>query len=97
MIWRFIAEHKARFGVAPICRALTVHGCTIAPRTYCAWASRTPSKRALSDIALTGVLAGYYEPDQHGRRRPEALYGSLKMWATYDGSKSRSRAAQWSG
>ena len=27
------------------------------------------------------VLAGYYEPDDNGRRRPESLYGSLKMWA----------------
>jgi hypothetical protein len=30
---------------------------------------------------VTEVLAGYYEPDKHGRRRPESLYGSLKMWA----------------
>ena len=27
------------------------------------------------------VLAGYYQPDEHGRRKPESLYGSLKMWA----------------
>ena len=27
MICGFIAEHKARFGVAPICRALAGHGC----------------------------------------------------------------------
>jgi putative transposase len=81
VICEFIAMHKDRFGVAPICRALTAHGCKIAPRTYYAWASRPPSKRALSDIALTGVLAGYYEADERGRRRPESLYGSLKMWA----------------
>lgn len=24
--------------------------------------------------------AGYYEPDEHGYRPPESLYGSLKMW-----------------
>ena len=42
---------------------------------------RTPSKRALWDTTITQVLAGYYEPDEHGRRKPEALYGSLKMWA----------------
>ena len=35
----------------------------------------------MSDLALTGVLAGYYQPDEHGKRRPECLYGSLKMWA----------------
>jgi putative transposase len=81
VICRFIAEHKARFGVAPICAALTAHGCQIAPRTYSAWARRAPSKRALWDMAVTEVLAGYYEPDEHGRRPPESLYGSLKMWA----------------
>jgi putative transposase len=42
---------------------------------------RAPSKRVLWDTTVTEVLAGYYEPDQHGRRPPEALYGSLKMWA----------------
>jgi hypothetical protein len=29
----------------------------------------------------TEVLAGYYEPDEHGRRKPVPLYGSLNMWA----------------
>lgn len=81
MICRFIAEHKARFGVAPICAALTAHGCTIAPRTYYAWARRAPSRRALWDTTVTEILAGYYEPDSDGRRPPESLYGSLKMWA----------------
>jgi putative transposase len=42
---------------------------------------RAPSKRALWDTTITEVLAVHYEPDQHGRRRPEALYGALKMWA----------------
>jgi putative transposase len=26
-------------------------------------------------------LSGFYEPDEHGRRRPESLYGAVKMWA----------------
>lgn len=81
MICRFIAEHRARFGVAPICAALSAHGCQIAPRTYYAWARRAPSKRALWELTVTEVLAGYYEPDEHDRRVPESLYGSLKMWA----------------
>ena len=81
MICRFIAENRERFGVAPICRALSAHGCQIAPRTYWAWTRRAPSKRALSDLVITEVLAGLYEPDEHGRRKPESLYGSLKMWA----------------
>jgi putative transposase len=84
LICGFIAEHKARFGVVPICRVLTQHGCMIAPRTYYAWAKRPPSKRALSDLALSGILADYYHPDGadgYVRRAPESLYGSLKMWA----------------
>lgn len=32
-------------------------------------------------MALTEVLAGYYEPDALGRRAPESLYGAEKMWA----------------
>jgi hypothetical protein len=35
---------------------------------------RRASKRALSDL----VLAAVDEPDEHGRRKPESLYGSLK-------------------
>ena len=81
MICAFIAEHRARFGVAPICRVLTAHGCKIAPRTFYGWACRALSKRDLWDTVITHVLAGYYEPDEHGRKPPESLYGSLKMWA----------------
>lgn len=81
MICAFIAEHRARFGVAPICRVLTEHGCVIAPRTFYAWLARPPSARALWDTVITEVLAGYYEPDEHGRRKPESLYGATKMWA----------------
>jgi putative transposase len=81
LICAFVAEHRARFGVASICRVLTQHGCQIAPRTFFAWARRAPSKRSLWDTVITHILAGYYEPDEHGRRKPESLYGSVKMWA----------------
>jgi putative transposase len=60
---------------------LSEHGVPIAPRTFYAWATRAPSKRALWDATITEILAGYYEPDALGRRKPESLYGSLKMWA----------------
>jgi putative transposase len=53
----------------------------IAPRTFYAWQARPPSKRALWDTAVTEILSGYYEPDKHGRRVPESLYGAEKMWA----------------
>ena len=64
----------------PICRALSAHGIKIAPRTYWARARRSPSRRALADARITGILAGIYGPDARGRRKPESLYGSLKMW-----------------
>jgi putative transposase len=53
----------------------------IAPRTYYAHLARPPSKRALWDTAVTEILAGIYELNEAGRRPPESLYGSLKMWA----------------
>ena len=53
----------------------------IAPRTYYAWLSRGPSRRALWELALTEMLAGFYDADEHGRRPPESLYGAVKMWA----------------
>ncbi|QTI69866.1 IS3 family transposase [Gordonia polyisoprenivorans] len=81
VVCAFIAEHCARFGVAQICRVLTEHGAPISPRTYYAWRSRPLSKRALWDITITEVLAGYYEPDADGERTPESLYGAVKMWA----------------
>jgi len=81
VICQFIDARKARFGVAPICRALTAHGVQIAPRTYWAHCSRPLSKRALWDTAVTEILAGIYEPGLRGRKPPESLYGSLKMWA----------------
>jgi putative transposase len=81
LICEFIDEHRDRFGVAPICRALGVHGLQIAPRTYWAHRSAAPSKWALWDTTITEILAGVYEPDTEGRRPPESLYGYLKMWA----------------
>ena len=81
LICQFITDHKGRFGVAPICRALSAHGVPIAPRTYWAHVARPPSKRALWETVVTELLAGIYEPGPDRRRPPESLYGSLKMWA----------------
>ena len=60
---------------------LSEHGIQIAARRFYAWASRAPSKRSLWDVAITEVLAGFYEPDADGHRPPESLYGSVNMWA----------------
>jgi len=34
----------------------------------------------LWDTTITEILAGIYEPDAKGKRRPESLYGYVKMW-----------------
>jgi hypothetical protein len=48
---RFISDHKARFGVEPICRVLTEHGCPIAPSTYYDAVRRGPSARHSCSIS----------------------------------------------
>jgi len=81
LICSFIDEHRDRFGVAPICRALTVAWCADRP----AHLLRAPVERAVE----AGAVGHHdhrdprrvYEPDEHGKRPPESLYGSLKMWA----------------
>src|ERR1700744_784118 len=81
LICEFIDENKQAYRVVPICRALTVHGVQIAPRTYWAHRATAPSKRALWDTTITEILAGYYEPGSDAKRPPECLYGRLEMWA----------------
>jgi putative transposase len=52
----FIDEYRDRFGVEPICRVLTEHGCKIAPSTYYAHKSRPPSARAVRDAELVAKI-----------------------------------------
>jgi putative transposase len=80
LICHFIDEKKDEFGVVPVCRALSVHGMQIAPRTYRAYRSHAPSKREMWDAVVTEILAGIYERGGNGRRPPESLYGTVKMW-----------------
>ena len=47
----FIDEHRERFGVEPICRVLTEHGCKIAPNTYWVSKKRARSARSIRDEA----------------------------------------------
>ena len=69
------------FGVAPICQALSANDMQIAPRTFHAWAKRAPSKRALWDMTIVEVLSGYHQLNARGRKKPESMYGAVKMWA----------------
>jgi putative transposase len=70
---RFIDGHKARFGVEPICRVLTEHGCPIAPSTYYDAASRWQSARARRDEQLKAAITRVHQ-DNYG------VYGARKVW-----------------
>jgi transposase InsO family protein len=71
----YIAGHRGEFGVEPICRVLTEHGCPIAPSTSCQAVSRRPSRRQLRDEQLVAVIAA----ERAGSRHVAGL-GARKMW-----------------
>jgi putative transposase len=66
---RFITEHKARWGVEPICRELQV-----APSSYYAAINRPASARRRRDETLKGAIRRVW--DEHRR-----VYGADKVWA----------------
>jgi putative transposase len=70
---RFISEHKARFGVEPICRVLSGHGCKIAPSTYYDAAARGRSARAVREEQLKAEIRRVHA-DNYG------VYGARKVW-----------------
>lgn len=72
----YIDMYKDRFGVEPICRVLSAHGCKIAPSTYYAARSRPPSHRALSDAAVWERIEALQADPKKGR----GLAGYRKMW-----------------
>jgi putative transposase len=69
----FITGHRARFGVAPICRVLTEHGVTIAPETYYAALRRPPSARAVRDERVLVEIRRVHEASN-------CLYGARKVY-----------------
>jgi putative transposase len=72
----FIADHRDRFGVEPICSVLTGHGVKIAPSTYYAAISRAPSARAVRDAQLLEVIRAVHADRTKGR----GVAGYRKMW-----------------
>ena len=65
----FIAEHKTRWGVEPICRVLQV-----APSSYYAAVTRLPSARQQRDAVLKVAIRRVW--DEHRQ-----VYGADKVWA----------------
>jgi putative transposase len=76
---RFIDEHRhdtvqgREFGVEPICRVLSEHGCQIAPSTYWAAVKRPACARAVRDAELV-VQIRRVHADNYG------VYGARKVW-----------------
>ena len=70
----FIDAHHERFGVVPICRVLTEHGCPIAPSTYYAARSRRLSARAARDELVLGEICRVHKASRGG------LYGARKIY-----------------
>ncbi len=77
---RFIDEHKdrtdggLRWGVEPICGVLTEHHLAIAPATYYAAKTRSPSARAGRDSELKPLIATLHQANY-------GVYGVRKMHA----------------
>jgi putative transposase len=69
----FIDAHRNRFGVEPICRVLTEHGCKIAPNTYWVARKRPPSMRACRDAELMVEIGRVYAENLF-------VYGADKVW-----------------
>lgn len=72
----FIDDHKARFGIEPVCRVLGEHGVQVAPSGYYAFKARKPSKRSLSDAALWERI----EALQADKIKGNNVAGYRKMW-----------------
>jgi putative transposase len=70
---RFISEHKGVFGIEPICRVLSEHGCPIAPSTYYDTTSRSPSARAQRDERLKAAITRIHQGNY-------GVYGARKVW-----------------
>lgn len=70
----YIDQHRAAFGVEPICTVLREAGMQIAPSTYYAAKTRPPSARAVADRQHLAVLRRVHE-ENYG------VYGVRKMHA----------------
>jgi putative transposase len=85
-VYRMISAEKARTPVSVACELLGV-----SRSGYCAWASRAPSDRALSDARLLEKIREIWQANWH-------VYGARACmpscgWAT----ASVSGASAWSG
>jgi putative transposase len=69
----YVDSHRGEFGVEPICRVLTGHGCAIAPSTYYGAKARPLSARAGRDAVLMPILLALWVANYR-------VYGARKLW-----------------
>jgi len=74
VVTAFIEAHRDRFGVVPICRVLTEHGCPIAPSTYYAGRKRRPCARQVRDELVLDEVCRVHKASRGG------LYGARKIY-----------------
>jgi putative transposase len=77
VIVEFIDDHREEFGVEPICRVLREHGLSIAPSTYRAAKTRSPSARAQRDAVVRERIRTVHGDRAIGR----GVYGVRKVHA----------------
>jgi putative transposase len=70
----FLAAQRGEYGVEPICRVLSEHGCPIAPSTFYAAQAKIPSRRQLRDAELVQIITVARQ------RRFVARLGARKLW-----------------
>ena len=77
MICQYIDSRKEEFGVEPICKVLTGAGVKIAPSTYYARRSRSPSARSLRDEILKAEISKVYKDNYWvlGARKMHVMRG----------------------
>ena len=69
----FIDQHTDVFGVEPIRRVLTEHGCPMSTSTYYAAKRRPPSARAVRDAELDTHIQRIHATNY-------GVYGARKVW-----------------
>lgn len=86
----FITEHKdhqvpgpegevgLRWGVEPMCEALTKAGIKISSSTYYEWVAKQPTRRELRDGEIVDIIRGQREDKRTGKF--VATLGSRKLW-----------------
>jgi transposase-like protein len=85
LVVEFIRTHRdhrdgsgLRWGVEPMCRALTAYGLPIAPSTYYEHVAREPSRRQSRDKLLKGRIVEVYAAH-------DGVLGARKIWLQLKG------------